>query len=508
MEPIHQAFRDSAASKVQRWLGNHAEAKSLRDKFLHINKDLISIHDQLHLFSSNEVFEDAHALLLQESYIHAINSFLKVLGSSKSMQHLKPATNAFHIARMISSALMISKFPDQVLASGVIEEADGGEVVKSAEFDLETKNCLVDSRILFGCFRKLIDSSAKQGKNSQTNQKFASLLQNFFYALRYFLKSFEEWRKADARKLAASLQDSFAQTYAVYVAATIGTAGPTADQVELLQASQKQLEKIRAALHQLLGPQIASNRIEEICAAVEATYYAAEANASPTIEPTTPVPIIHATEAKAAIDSTSLHQSVLSSSPGGDSFIGSMHQPEGSLASNHLKILNKLSQLASIGQERLAYEIVLNPYYRLPPPADLPFTAVETGLNSPASSVLRSSGGSNMSGSAGSGPPSLRRDSSNQTLSNALSSQDPASVVQSLRTQMLRMMSDKLINSVRRSDIRDISEVFIIHSEFLLLLRLSMPYTLSTIIFSFQNVCLGLREPNRARVFHAERSHS
>lgn len=461
MNTPEQAIKDLAASKIQRWTLSRSEANILREKFRAIEKELITVNEQLQLFSFVERFDDAPALFVQDTYLRPVNAFLKALASAKGMQHLKPATNASHISRMISSALMISKFPEQVLFSGN-DPADGGELLKSAELDHETKNCLVDARTLFVCFRKLVAASIFSSAPAVSTKKLVSLLHNFFFSLRSFLRSFEDWRKADARKLAASLQDSFAQTYAVYIAATVGDVG-SGDQAEILLASQKQLEKIRGALLQLLGPQLASNKIEEICASVEATYYAGRANSSSVddaSEPSSPVPIARSTaetpqRKTPAGEITNLHQSILSSSPGGDSFIGSLQQPESSLASNHLKILNKLSQLAGIGQERLAYEIVLNPYYRLPAPADPP--AAET-VASPGGPLSRSNSSTGLS-TTGSGPPSLRRDTSNHTLSSALSLQDPASVVSSLRSQMLRMMGDKLVNSVRRSSILSTDEV-------------------------------------------------
>ena len=357
MNTPEQAIKDLAASKIQRWTLSRSEANILREKFRAIEKELITVNEQLQLFSFVERFDDAPALFVQDTYLRPVNAFLKALAPAKGMQHLKPATNASHISRMISSALMISKFPEQVLFSGN-DPADGGELLKSAQLDHETKNCLVDARTLFVCFRKLVASSIFTSAPAVSTKKLVSLLHNFFFALRSFLRSFEDWRKADARKLAASLQDSFAQTYAVYIAATVGDVG-SGDQAEILLASQKQLEKIRGALLQLLGPQLASNKIEEICASVEATYYAGRANSSSVddaSEPSSPVPIARGTaetpQRKTPTgEITNLHQSILSSSPGGDSFIGSLQQPESSLANNHLKILNKLSQLAGIGQE-------------------------------------------------------------------------------------------------------------------------------------------------------------
>jgi len=466
MNTPEQAIKDLAASKIQRWVLSRSEANILRGKFRIIGKDLVAVNEQLQLFSLIENFEDAPALFVQDIYIRPVGAFLKALAAAKGLQHLKPATNASHISRMISSALMISKFPEQVLFSDS-DTADGGELLKSAQLDHETKNCLVDARTLFVCLRKLVASAIPSSAPAISTKKLSSLLHNFFFALRSFLRSFEDWRRADARKLAASLQDSFAQTYAVYIAATVGDVG-FGDQAEILLASQKQLEKIRGALVQILGPQLASNKIEEICASVEATYYAGRANSSvdDASEPSTPVPVRGTAESpkpkQSGPETTNLHQSILSSSPGGESFIGSLQQPESSLASNHLKILNKLSQLAGIGQERLAYEIVLNPYYRLPTPADLP--ATET-VASPGGPLSRSNSSSGLS-AAGSGPPSLRRDTSNHTLSSALSLQDPASVVNSLRNQMLRMMSDKLINSVRRSSILSTDEVSVLFMVF------------------------------------------
>ena len=141
--------------------------------------------------------------------------------------------------------------------------------------------------------------------------------------------------------------------------------------------------------------------------------------------------------------------------------------PESALAPNHLKLLHKLSQLAKIGPERLAYEIVLNPYYRLPTPAVLPST---TEGMSPGGPLQRSNSTSSsplptQQGGAV-GPPSLLRDTSNQTLSSALSVQDPATWMDSLRRQMLRMLGDKLINSVRRSPVTNPNEVNIVFCPF------------------------------------------
>lgn len=48
---------------------------------------------------------------------------------------------------------------------------------------------------------------------------------------------------------------------------------------------------------------------------------------------------------------------------------------------------------------------------------------------------------------------------SQQTLSNAVSLQDTSSMMQLLKSQMLRVMGDKLVNSLRQSNITSIDQV-------------------------------------------------
>ena len=59
-------------------------------------------------------------------------------------------------------------------------------------------------------------------------------------------------------------------------------------------------------------------------------------------------------------------------------------------------------------------------------------------------------------GGGGGGESSPR---AQQTLSNALSLQNTASVVQTLKAQMLRLMGDKLVNSLRRPQITSVAQV-------------------------------------------------
>ena len=105
------------------------------------------------------------------------------------------------------------------------------------------------------------------------------------------------------------------------------------------------------------------------------------------------------------------------------------------LSSAQMKYLNKLSEISGISQERLAYEIVLNPYYRLPVPTPAPIVDAHSSSSSGGGAISQS------------------------TLSNKFSLPDTAYVAQTLRTQLLRLMADKLVNSIRVSNISSLSEV-------------------------------------------------
>jgi hypothetical protein len=186
--------------------------------------------------------------------------------------------------------------------------------------------------------------------------------------------------------MAESLAESFLMTYSVYVEAmtrasteTSSNDGPTAP--DIIMATQKQLEKIRTAMVQVMGKQAATSKIEEVCAAVEAAYYNAGAvqpdggsgMSTPAPSPRPPqmstaaaVPVPAA--ASDGVTSTTPVRPTQGprTTPGsGDSSTAVVM--EDSLNPNQMKILDKLAALAGMAQERLAYEIVLNPYYRLPP---------------------------------------------------------------------------------------------------------------------------------------------
>eukprot|EP00428_Durinskia_dybowskii_P075315 CAMPEP_0170400786 /NCGR_PEP_ID=MMETSP0117_2-20130122/24677_1 /TAXON_ID=400756 /ORGANISM="Durinskia baltica, Strain CSIRO CS-38" /LENGTH=1002 /DNA_ID=CAMNT_0010657545 /DNA_START=260 /DNA_END=3268 /DNA_ORIENTATION=+ len=375
------------------------------------------------------------------------------------VREVKPGQHA----RMFSLALLIKQFPNEILFQSSTDESESNSS-NSSVFHLETEahRCILDARILSACFKKVL--LRLKGPTS----KFVEASSNLSFAIRAFSKSFEEWRRADARRMAANLEETFMQTYSVYIGAMSspdntagGDSGPSRS--ELVVATQHQLEKIRTAMTQVLGKQAATNRIEEICAAVEAAYYSAASQATPQDGVSSPTPDssprasspIPALAATMKPSTTSQPGNWPSPGSGGDT-TSSSSPVESSLSAAQTRMLEKLAMLAGMGQERLAYEIVLNPFYRLPPLSNPLMEASVFQRQRSAGNNLSSMGDTDRSGGGGGGESSPR---AQQTLSNALSLQNTASVVQTLKAQMLRLMGDKLVNSLRRPQITSLAQV-------------------------------------------------
>lgn len=371
---------EQAASKVQRWYSDWKYTTSLRKKLATVEVSANVVKNCLTEFHSNDSFEQAHIMLQNDSYTRSLGKVLQIIATSKMLRQIKHKTSILHLTRVISSAFMISKFPDQVLFS----DANDSETSTSQHFEVaaEAKSCLVDAKSLFTQFEKLMSST----DSSTKCRRFRFVFSTFVFALSAFLKSFEDWRKADSQRLASSLQESFAQTYSVYIASMRKDSSDEIASPELVVASQQQLERIRNALARTIGKHEAASRIEEICAAVEAAYHTMATDMPNNADgETSPVPStserspfqspISTANGAASLSATLLPGQMLTrpaaalgTSPGGDvSFLTELTQS--TLSPSHTKVLDKLSLLAGIDQERLAYEIVLNPYYRLPTPA-------------------------------------------------------------------------------------------------------------------------------------------
>lgn len=337
---------------------------------------------------------DAQNILMKGSVVKAIETILRTCA--------RP--NQFHMqltqqARLVVTAVLITHFPDEILLSSTGEDEEEDSAQSDIYWQEESRKCVNDARVAASCLQSLVQRALS------APQRITPYTTCLSAVLKLFSASFDSWRRADKLRTVAKLEETFMQTYSVYIGALNGRDsesdripnGPT--RAELVVATQQQLEKIRHALVQVLGKHAAASKIEEICAAVEAAFYTvatsagAQGDSAASTPLPSPLPRVGKTGASATqsakppgVSSTATS----TSSPATPETTTSTTAPETSvLAPAQQRILDKLAGLSGIHQERLAYEMVLNPYYRLPPlsnPLTLETfsTGTSTGSNLPA----------------------------------------------------------------------------------------------------------------------------
>jgi hypothetical protein len=371
---------DSAGETIAKWLRPVVRVRKAIHRVAHCEVEVKLVQTTLQGVEKSMSIEQAQSVIMKENIVKAIATLL----------HACVRMNQFQVqvaqqAKLLVTAVLISKFPDQVLQSS--SDQMDGETGAQPDIYLEEegRKCVVDASTAAHCLQKLVELVHTSPRRAVPYCTSLSAV------LKMFSTSFDSWRKADKLRTVANLEESFMQTYSVYLGAMNG-AGADGDangpsRAELIVATQHQLDKVRFALVQVLGKQAAASKIEELCAAVEAAFYsAAMASGAPDTEAdgsSSPIPTAASTLKPAAAMSLS---QPLTPPDGGSPNEAAALQP------NHQRILDKLSSLAGIHQERLAYEIVLNPYYRLPPLAN-PLTEETV--------VPRTSSASNLSAAAG-----------------------------------------------------------------------------------------------------------
>ena len=267
----------------------------------------------------------------------------------------------------------------------------------------------------------------------------------------------------DHERQIVELQNAYAESYSVLLAAKktleLGQNDPQIN--DMITASEKQVEKIKAVLLKGLG-EIGQSRIEEITGFVEASMasHFEEVDRRNSISstskkliidnPETPSTLSNITTTNKNNESTGMEISKIkvsvrdivqlwrtmqpasnttnifnsrSNSPNSN-IVASVGSTPEKAASTALK---RLSQLAGIAREKLAHEISLDRNYQLPYSSDMSGKAVQFPLQ-----PIKVEEGRDASG--------------------ASSPIDKINVALSLRSKMLRLMGDKLINSLQIAD--------------------------------------------------------
>ena len=232
---------EEATLKVNTWLANLMKGRrQLQLLTKEGNAVQTEIENKLSELSTVSTVEVAQSKLSMEQFSKPLSFMLRTCLMGR-VREVKPGQHA----RMFSLALLIKQFPNEILFQSSTDESESNSS-NSSVFHLETEahRCILDARILSACFKKVL--LRLKGPTS----KFVEASSNLSFAIRAFSKSFEEWRRADARRMAANLEETFMQTYSVYIGAMSspdntagGDSGPSRS--ELVVATQHQLEKIR-----------------------------------------------------------------------------------------------------------------------------------------------------------------------------------------------------------------------------------------------------------------------
>jgi hypothetical protein len=117
---------------------------------------------------------------------------------------------------------MILKFPHQILLG---DEGRPTEEVSSAiSGNYETRNCFQAAKSAARALKNLLSvsiayTSVENIEKKQAAKAVSVSVAAFFVKAKVYIASFEEWERYDSQRVASSLEESFRESYMVYLAA-------------------------------------------------------------------------------------------------------------------------------------------------------------------------------------------------------------------------------------------------------------------------------------------------
>lgn len=408
--------RDYAAARVQSW---YRRCVKIRGIFSTVQRSLPPPSDgklSSMIFPSSKTATFSQYQQMLENSSNRLSSFLSAMPLDP---HLKKANTQARSARTFTCCLLMSYFPEEVLLSE-------GE---TRDDSLAVSNCYIVARMLTVSTKLLLNTL-------ETKSSTVRFYKNFLvyrYTMRSFLKHFDVWKAVDAERVALSLELPFIQAYSVVLATRAAIASssssPTSSSSEeeaaenqrTLEQSQIHLGKIKTMYMRLRGS-AACDRLEELEALV--------ASSNPMaflVEHLIPAAAEEAAQDARMPRSLDNLSSEISSSAAAAA-AASAASNEAKMEEAQVRLLEKLSLIAGVENERLAYEVCVNPSYKLPDSQDPTTTIKPYQIDVPAPSAA-----------AQSQPPS------------------PAT----LRAQMLRLISDRLVWSLLPSPWKMVEDVVV-----------------------------------------------
>lgn len=372
---------DKASVSIANWWKRIHKLCLLKDSMFKISKEAEIVVEMIDNFallekSNNFSFDYASELLSEAKFVASLSTLLRAfpkdpnMGSKngiKSSESICKQQNMMgRSARFISSVIMIKYFPQYVLSSSSSENEESNN--NGVDDSPEAKECFNGALSLIRSLRKLMKFisifSTSLSAKKQLN-KFQQVLLTYRLTARTFISSLESWKELDAQRMIQSLEFSYMQCYAIYIATSeeanvANINGETNnDKSSFIKTAELQCRKISQGMIQVLGESKAINRIEELSAQVEA---AIAIEYKRTIESTL--------EDNNNSDSTKTLQSHNMASLIESFSATNMNDNEDTKyqkqRDEELRLLNRLAELSGVENERLAHEICLDATYRLP----------------------------------------------------------------------------------------------------------------------------------------------
>lgn len=435
--------RDHALWVIQVWLKHFFGAKKSLNVLRHHKEKVRATLDLLSRAQAADSIEDAQQLLFPEAAMKLVVQVLSVLPKDPLA---KERSSDVMVGRKLLTGVLIAAFAEEVLGNSSPGAA------RSAALKAKSIAVRHSASILLRQLQKLL--KALLAAAAPRLHVFRRLLWQFHFAMRHYLEKFKEWKALDAELLQQSMEETFAQSYQNLLMAKVAAHRSEADD-GIVAAAQMQSDRLRDVLRQILGPQRAASRIEEIVASIESSFpeyvrlfgeAADVGGAAPRrVAPSTAEPSREeasqgsavgpaTTTAPSLVDTTELRRTLTPIPPDGGASptptaaaatAATASPPETQAASSasegssggmsdaeSAKYLQLLSQLAGIENERLAHELTLDKFFRLPTKA-----------------------------------------------STRLAPGQKPSLPQVLRTKLLNVMADKLVGALRRSNVRGVDDV-------------------------------------------------
>jgi len=431
-DPHSQDMVRNAVHTVVEWWRKRKSIASIKRDICSVKSCIATCLETIQEIQSPSVyFLSAQTKLTTDVFVSSLSAFLNKLPRDPG---LKSRNKFARSVRVISSAILISRFAENVLEFENVP--DNGP---------EATECKLTALVLLFSLRRLFKAC-----DAESLHEFRFAFVGYRFSVRNFLDSLDAWKAMDSERTRKNFEIAYMESYAMLLTARkmrdeldrkisddsltdrerYAVAKEATNAGEVVTTGEERINHFRSILKKLMNDERYSQRIEELEAYVQSTVDSSvlemtldEPPAAETVA-TDVSPSLHArtdhTSSQPPV--VNLNQSVdisAASASSGPSSISTLPPSREELQ------LKRVTSLANISSNRVMYELLLDPAYKLPVPDT--FSSTDASLNPKHISALMQS--------------------------------DPTAGAQALKQHMLRVMGDKMIASMTLSPLQSPSEV-------------------------------------------------